>query len=384
MSNWISKATGAFKGDDSSSPQAFELFCECGQKHSGMRRAKWQRIICRSCGGPLFVMQRDPFPVPKEMPQQSSAREGMEEIPVEDAPDTRSSRAATAPSRPRREPVQVAGTPKRFVQTAVEKPASMSRSSQGGFWKQFRIIIAVIGFAAVLTGYLVYRSAQRAEAEKSLKGAIDKIHDAFLRSEWVEARNQLEIAVQSLSYLGREGPDATRYRQQLHETVAMTGLLSQPLGDVLEEAVKAQSEGETALRELQYRVKDQWLILDGQAQPQLSDSKSSRKKYVIPLPITVGAENRPVRIVVESAEFSRLMAKSETENVVIAIRIESITPSEDKSAWEIIAEPESTVLWTDRVTYMGIGFTSEEADSHQSVLAKQAEILGVTGEPHAP
>jgi hypothetical protein len=242
----------------------------------------------------------------------------------------------------------------------------------------------VIGFVAALTGYLVYRSTQRANAEKSLKSAIDKIHDAFLRSEWVEARNQLETAVQSLNTLGRTGPDAIRYRQQLRETVALTGLLSQPLSDILDEAVKAQSDGATALEEFQYRVRGQWLILDGQAQPQLGDSKSSRKKYVIPLPVTVGQENQPVRIVIESTDFSRMMAKSETESVVVGIQITSISPSEDKSAWEIVAEPESTVLWTDRSTYLGIGFTSEEADALTSVLARQAQILGVTGDPHAP
>ena len=69
MSNWISKATNAFQGDDSSSAQAFELSCDCGQKHSGIRRQKWQRIVCRSCGGSLFVLQRDPYPPPKERPE---------------------------------------------------------------------------------------------------------------------------------------------------------------------------------------------------------------------------------------------------------------------------------------------------------------------------
>ena len=308
----------------------------------------------------------------------------MEEVPVEEALETANDRDAAAPSRSRREPARVGGASKRFVPSAVDTPARGSRSTPGGFWKQFRIILAVIGFVAALTGYLVYRSTQRANAEKSLKSAIDKIHDAVLRSEWVEARNQLETAVQSLNTLGRNGPDAIRYRQQLRETVAMTGLLSQPLSDILDEAVKAQSDGATALEEFQYRVRGQWLILDGQAQPQLGDSKSSRKKYVIPLPVTVGQENQPVRIVIESTDFSRMMAKSETESVVVGIQIASIAPSEDKSAWEIVAEPESTVLWTDRATYLGIGFTTEEADALTSVLARQAQILGVTGDPHAP
>lgn len=386
MSNWISKATGTFKGDDSSSPQAFELICECGQKHSGMRRAKWQRIICRSCGGPLFVVQKDPYPIPKEMPQQSSARAGLTEATVEDVDETANARTATAPPRSRRESAPAGGAQKRFVPSANAPPARKSRASTGGFWKQFRIIMGVIGLVAMLTGYLVYQSAQRTHAERSLKDAIDKIHDAFLRSEWVEARNQLEVAVQSLDYLGREGPDTTRYRQQLRETVAMTGLVTQPLGDILEEAAKAQTEGEKSLQEFQYRIQGQWLILDGQAKPELEGGKSSLKRYVIPLPITVGEEGQPVQIVIESRDFARMMSKteSETEGVVVAIQIASISPSEDKSTWEIIAVPESTVLWTDQTTYRGIGFSAEEADAHANTLARQAEVLGVTGETHAP
>lgn len=386
MSNWISKATGTFKGDDSSSPQAFELICECGQKHSGMRRAKWQRIICRSCGGPLFVIQKDPYPLPKELPKQSSARDGLTEATAEDVAETANAHTATPPARSRRESVSAGGAHKRFVPSANAPPARKSRSSTGGFWKQFRIIMGVIGLAAVLTGYLVYQSAQRTNAERSLKNAIDKIHDAFLRGEWVEARNQLEIAVQSLDSLGREGPDTTRYRQQLRETVAMTGLVTQPLGDILEQAAIARTEGEKALQEFQYRIQGQWLILDGQAQPEHEAGKNSRKRSVIPLPLTIGEENRPVRIVIESLDFARMMSKteSETESVVVAIQIASISLSEDKSAWEIIAVPESTVLWTDRTTYQGIGFSNEEADAHANTLARQADILGVTGESHAP
>ncbi len=384
MSNWISKATGAFKGDDSSSPQAFELTCECGQKHSGMRRAKWQRIICRSCGGPLFVMQRDPYPIPKELPQQSSARAGFQEAEVAVAVEAEHRSPASAPSRGRRESDNVVGAPKRFVPSTVQAPARSLRASQSRFWKQFRIILFVIGCVGLGTGYVVYRSAQRSAAEQSLKDSIDKIRDAFQRSEWVEARNQLEIAVRSLDYLGREGPGTKRYRQQLRETTAMTGLITQPLSELLDDAAKAESEGQDALENFQYRVKGQWLILDGQAKPELSESKSTLKSYLIPLPLSVGEKNLSVDIVVESTEFARMMAKSEAESVVVAVQVDAIELNEGKSNWRIMTRPESTVLWSDRTTYQGIGFTSEETDSLASVLSKQAASLGITGESDAP
>jgi len=384
MSNWISKATNAFKGDDSSSPQAFELFCECGQKHSGLRRAKWQRIVCRACGGSLFVLQRDPYPAPKEQPQQHSTRALLDEaVPESEVVENEYGEQAPQPAPTRREAIAGGASPKRAPSAPVAAPARIPRQSQVGFWKQFRVIFVVIGLVGGITGFVLYQSSQRAAAEISLKDSIDKTQDALGKGEWIEARNQLEIAVRSLDRLGRENADALRFRQQLRETTAMTRLLSQPLSELLVDAAEAQAAGEAELAAFQFRVKEQWIILEGQAEPLLSDKKSSRKQYRIVIPVSAGKENLPVEIVIVSTELSRLMAKSEAESVVVAIQIEAVKLSEDKSTWQIVATPESTVLWADRIMYLGIGYSAEDADSVADVLAKQAKSLGVTGEPHA-
>ena len=382
MSNWISKATKAFKGDDSSSSQTFELWCDCGQKHSGVRRAKWQRIVCRACGGSLFVLQRDPYPPPKERPEPRVSRT-LEDPAVEEEA------AATVdeydiPDPPRREtprpkplPAVIESRPKRTLPPVVAAPSLAPRKSPGGFWKPFRIIMVVIALLGLVTGFLMYQSSQRSAAERALKDSIDKIKDAILRGEWVEARNQLGAAVTAVDRLGRDDEDAHRYRQQLRETTAMTSLLSQPLSDLLTEADKAEAASEKDLATFQYKVQGQWLFIEGQAEPLLSAQKSSRVQYRIPLPLLVGSANLPVEVVVVSAEMSRWMAKSESESVVVAVQVRSIQLSEDKSTWQILAEPESAVLWAYRQTYLGIGYTAEEADAVATTLASQAKSLGV-------
>ena len=386
MSNWISKATNAFKGDDSSSSQAFELFCDCGQKHTGLRRAKWQRIVCRVCGGSLFVLQRDPYPAPKEKPEQHPSRVMVEEeIPV--VQHEENEYEAPSPARPEAVRPLVApatSAPKRKQPELVAAPSREPRSSASGFWKPFRLILLAIVFLGGVTGFVMYRSSQRTSAERSLKDSIDKIKVALPAGEWVEARNQLEIAVRSLDRLGRQNSDATRYRQQLKETTALTGLLSQPLSELLTEATRAQASGETELAAFQFKAKGQWLILEGQVEPISNDAKSSRVRYRIPLPCTVGKADLSVEVVLVSTDMSRLMAKSEAEAVVVAIQIEAIELSEDQSTWQIIAKPESTVLWTDRLTYLGIGYLPEDADSVAATLSKQSNSLGVTDAPSAP
>ncbi len=386
MSNWISKATKAFKGDDASSAQTFELWCDCGQKHSGVRRAKWQRIVCRACGGSLFVLQRDPYPPPKERPEPRVSR-SLEDAAVEEAAEAGT--AATVdeydiPAPPPREtprpkplPAVIESRPKRTLPPVVAAPSLAPRKSSGGFWKPFRVIMVVIALLGLVTGFLMYRSSQRSAAERALKDSIDKIKDAILRGEWVEARNQLGAAVTAVDRLGRDDEDAQRYRQQLRETTAMTSLLSQPLSDLLTEADKAEAAGEKDLATFQYKVQGQWLFIEGQAEPLLSAKKSSRVQYRIPLPLLVGSTNMPAEVVVVSAEMSRWMAKSESESVVVAVQVQSIQLSEDKSTWQILTEPESAVLWAYRQTYLGIGYTAEEADAVATTLASQAKSLGV-------
>ena len=386
MSNWISKATNAFKGDDESSSQAFELFCECGQKHTGLRRAKWQRIVCRACGGSLFVLQRDAYPAPKEKPEQLPGRAIVDdEVPVGEALEAEYEEAPEQPATFRlktpspRALVEAESRPKRPAPPPLVAAPSLSPpSGQGGFWKTFRIILAVIAMLGGVTGFVLYRSSQRSTAERSLKDSIDKIKDALDRSDWTEARNQLEIAVKSNALLGREDGDAQRYRQQYDETRAMTGLLTQPLGDVLTEAEKALTAGENELAAFQFKVKGQWVILEGAAAPFEGGPKKSRLRYSISLPMNLGKAGLPVEVVIESTALSRLISKSQSESVVVAIPIDAIQMNTDRTSWQVIATPESAVLWTSRQTYLGTGFTTADADAVAATLDKQAQSLGVS------
>ena len=386
MSNWISKATNAFQGDDSSSSQTFELWCDCGQKHAGVRRAKWQRIVCRACGGSLFVLQRDPYPPPKERPEPRGSQAVVQEMeespgiapPIDEYDIPEPSRRE--PPRPRPQ-AAVDQRPQRTPPPIMAAPSLAPRQSHGGFWKPFRVIMAVIALLGAVTGFLMYQSSQRSAAERALKDSIDKIKDSILNGEWIEARNQLAIAVKAVDRLGRDDDDALRFRQQLRETTAMTSLLSQPLSDLLTEADKAEAAGETELSTFQYKAQGQWLFIEGQAEPMLSDKKSARVQYRISLPLTIGAGNLPVEVVIVSAELSRLLTKSESESVVLAVQIQAIQLSEDQSTWQILAEPESTVLWAYRQTYQGIGYTAAEAESVAATLASQAKSLGVSDEP---
>lgn len=62
MSSWISKAANVFRKEGPAPPPQFEISCECGQAHTGVRRSRHQHIVCKSCGVSLFVLPKDIYP----------------------------------------------------------------------------------------------------------------------------------------------------------------------------------------------------------------------------------------------------------------------------------------------------------------------------------
>jgi hypothetical protein len=380
--NWISKAAGALKGDDSPG-QAFNLFCECGQQHQGIRRQKWQRIVCRACGGSLFVLQKDPYPPPKEHPAVKVA------VPAEMGADEEN-----ADDEIRLE--QSAVIEKRGVREAVSRPRLKSKGAANAsnsakphpevvaaptlsvpnkrLLKPFHIVILLIVAIAGLTIYGTIRSSQKRRATTDLKDSVDGIQNSMNTGAWVDARNQLEVAVRAMETLDRSETDIAPFRQQLRETTAMTSLASQPVSELLDEAEKADSAGEEAFQQYQFKVRGQYLFIEGAAQRQITDTVA-RVQHRIELPMAVGNQSQHAFVVLQSTELARLLEKQDTGNVILAAKISSVehTPV----AWEIRTEPDSVVLWTSSQTFEGLGFSKDETQAVQETLDRQAASLGV-------
>ena len=66
-------------------------------------------------------------------------------------------------------------------------------------------------------------------------------------------------------------------------------------------------------------------------------------------------------------------AAADGDQPSVLVVIDRLTP--------LVAKPDATVLWTSRQTYLGIGYTPEDADSVARTLTEQAKSLGVTDAP---
>lgn len=65
MAGWLTRL--AFPGSGApDAPQPFQVTCECGLDHSGLRRKTSQQIICRTCGAALFVLPKNVYPSPAD------------------------------------------------------------------------------------------------------------------------------------------------------------------------------------------------------------------------------------------------------------------------------------------------------------------------------
>lgn len=372
--NWISKAAGALKGDDSPG-QAFNLFCECGQQHQGVRRQKWQRIVCRACGGSIFVLQKDPYPPPKERPEAKvappTAVEIDDEVPIEPEGIVEKRAEREAISRPRLKPKPPPTEAKPHPEV-VAAPSLVQPKSR--LLTPLRIVLLLILGIGSLTIYGVIRSSQKTRATTDLKAALDGIQNSIDTGAWVDARNQLETAVRAMEVLDRSETEIAPFRQQLKETTAMTSLASQPVSDLLSEADKARSSGEEALKQYQFKVRGQYLFVEGRAERQITD-QTARVQHRIELPLVVGKQSLPAYVVLQSTDVARYLERQDTGELLVAAKIVSMDPT--PQAWEIRTEPDSVVLWANTKTYEGLGFSQEDTAAVVDTLEKQAASLGV-------
>lgn len=380
MANWISKATGAFRGDDSSASVAFELECECGQQHTGLRRQKWQRIVCRSCGGSLFVLQRDPYPQPKEIPEARSARpiedEDLYELPAE------AQESPPAVKKPARKQAVAPPAPRQVVAEPLEKPLRIP--AQKGFWKPFRLVMVGVVALGALMVYVVIRGQKNESARRVLQAASQGIDEALANANWVEARGLLQDAVAAAERLGQQDETSIRYRQLYRETTALTDLLSVPLTEMLDEADNTYDKEvpEKWNNAFQAKYYQHWLFIEGTAveRPAPSEAANLKKtgEFLIELPLMVGRKQRRVELIIRSAELTKLCSQRKgAQQVIVAVPLNHLEQSEDGKSWRIFAVPNETVLWSDRRTYEGLGYLPEESLLAAPRLQEQQKSLGL-------
>lgn len=377
MSGWLSKATGALRGDSPEEPQPFETLCECGVRHSGLRRRKPQRLVCRSCGTSLFVLPRNVYPTPT--------------APPPPRPKPRKKRKKPSP------PVTQVG--QRVFQQATESVAKASAKVGRGaadaglgfgarvaafitgfiaLWTPFRLIVLGVVVLCAITAAVTLLSDRSETAVIALTSANENARTAMEAGDFVLAQSEFTRAVALLDELKRQDDPLAREIRQLHrETSAIRDIVAIPLLDIVMEADAALESRATAEweRTFQTRYRDRWLVLEGSVVP--ADRAISGGRYAMRIPIGIGPSQRSVSVEAALQPLDGLV-KGRPRPVILAGQIESCALSSDRRTWVVRLARSSAFLWTNAANYQALGFTFDHPETEQqvrAVLAGQAQLL---------
>lgn len=384
MSGWLSKATGALRREPPETPEPFESVCECGVRHTGLRRRKSQRLVCRSCGTSLFVLPRDVYPVPAAPPPKQPKKRKK--------PKSKTTRQA-APA-----PVIGKRVFKQATQGVAKASAKVGRGAADagigfgsriaayvrgfiGFWTPFRLIVLGIVILCAITAAATLMSDRSEQAVIALTAANENARAAMKAGEYGTAQTEFAKAVALLDQLKRTDDPLARDIRQLHrETSAIRDIVPISPLDIAAAADAAVEAGQTSewATTFQTRYHNRWVVVEGNATP--ADRALSGGAYQVRVPIGIGSRSRSLSIQVSLPLLDRLVKGGKPRPVILAGQIDSCELSQDKRTWIIKLKRETAFLWANADNLQALGFTFDDPEAQtqtQALLNSQARAIGL-------
>jgi len=424
MSGWFSKPGGSvFKTEVPDAPQPYIIRCyNCGEEQRGLRQTESQRIVCKICATPLFILPRDAYPVPaaKTTPEVTSGtaetfavleeedpvslqreefrpvrRRRKEKRPVKQKHDKKSPVPGALPTlselrqrirdaeKPRRvelaEAVPEKPSPLDGVGTALGEMGRGARREFVRFWSPFRILALVVVVVMFFTGAWTVRQSLLANAVKIAQQEGELGLAAVEAEDWVKARDHLQRAAAALDRLGRTDAEAQTIRQYARETQAQFGLCDLSIEELLTKAqAELQDRGQKEARKNQLLMGYQgdWMVIEGLVKD-VGKGNSRSRNYEIQLP--AGPHGQPVMIRVNFPVLRELIPQDGQKSLLLAGEIQDIEFTKT-GQWMVTLNPNSGFLWTHLNTYRALGFEFNPLKTQAVVeeeLQIQARAMGV-------
>lgn len=413
MRNWLSKATGAFQREAVEVPQPFQISCECGQRHTGLRRARFQNIICKSCGASLFILPRDVYPAPPEPVVRESPK-----IPLrvsEDA-ETEDELTVRSPSeQPPKKLFQPQGPgplpkprPTRRQKRKQEEQAARQREQAAlppprgpsiffrlgnwsaqllwhtwsgfvGFWTPLRSLFAGLAVALVLATGLMVAQVRTTQAEQLVRQHGASGMKAVEDAEWATAAKDLQLAVVGLDRLRRDDPEAQEMRQYYRETNALFSLSDVTLFELIAAARPEIAKPDKLTWENSFRSRflGKWMVFEGEVKQTAPRAKDQPARFELQIPWVPGA---PGERAVIQADFPVLesLLKEGPATVIFAGQLAACARQDD--AWRIELNPQTGFLWSHLETYRKLGLGQDPLHPEAELTARLAAQARVNGE----
>ena len=412
MSGWLSRARDALSGRTAETvPEPIQIPCLCGRTIETTRRESFQRVLCKSCGEPFFILPLDVYPRPvlKKVRPAKVARVASPSklaVPVDR-------------TTPRDSPTVKESTKSVIAAQVPDLKQKMERASQT-VRRQFtplRIIVVSLVMVLGLTGWWQRNRAALSRAEGDYTVAVEVGNTALQKKDFLGAATEFERAVHAVDLLRRTDIAAEQARQRLRELTAVNALLQASLPEILVSArlAKQKSDAVTAESNFAHLHVGRWIVL----QTEIASSSSNNKQFTwdqrlqieedvmsfmvslpafLKIPAIVsstrlasadsgGPANAPVAADQnrDSASNSDPNSESNTDGsgsreIIFAAQIKSLRWNIPESQWDLELNPTTGFLWSNFDLLIAAGLIPDELRTEEqlkTLLLEQSRWIGV-------
>jgi hypothetical protein len=427
MARWLSRIDPRRKKSKQrlSQPQQYEVLCRCGERTIGLRISRYQQVICRQCGEPLFVLPANvypgpPPPEPKLVAEpESEAELGLDQLALEEAAADEPTRAADEPApeppvadgdllgalanesksltrkgqQEELERKQLAEErQKRKAQLKKKRASEKAKAKKARdenpltarvpigqrlrrVFSPFRLVVASVIAIIIATVSWQIHSRNVESGRLRFDTARKKAMTFLEEQDFVSAEPLLVEAAQAADLIDRQDKSANKVRRLALETNVVNNLSVTSVYEALNAATVASEDNMSSV--LTTQLGDRWIVLDTHVTPKHSTEDGIQ--YAVEMPLLVNGVLVEAAVVTE--EFSRLGLKKSGMPIAFAAKIEACALKKKKgepNRLVIQFASDSVRLWANQMTYDALGFSGSELPEH---LVEQAASLGVsTGE----
>lgn len=382
MSGWLSRAKEALSGREAEvPPEPVEIACPCGRKVEATRRPTFQRVLCKGCGEPFFLLPLDVYPRPV-----MKVRKVKPPKTAETTKTKSSGKSATATA-------EAPATPRIDLHAELATALTKVRTQ----FTPLRIIVLSLLAVIGLTGWWQWDRSARSSAEVDFKTATEAGMAALQKPDWIEAAQHFGRAAAAADLLHRTDAPAEQARQRFRQLTALNSMLTRSLLELIE-AAKATRLRENALAaesEFANLHAGRWLVLQSEITPLAAPATSPGvlweqriqlfdESLILTASLPVFAKVQATSSVPAATPDAPPVVMPAVNDlgqreIVFAAQVESLKWDVEKTAWVLTLKSSTGFLWTDYDLLLVAGLPPDELHTEarlRAMLLEQSRWIG--------
>ena len=393
-------------------PVPFEVYCECGGRAAGIRRASYQSADCSDCGRMMYVLPVNPYPATRRISSEVAAgglagraAAAVRELAGETSAgaaaggesageragergergersetvkagrrQTAASSAATQASSSAAEPAAAAvsaaaqSVPQQAAQVVPVLPRVSLAVRLRRIFSPVRLLVTASLLLLSLTVWWMVQQRRQDVARRVWRQQQDAVEQALQAGDLPQLTASLERVVEAAGILGRRDSEALRAESLLRQCQAVNQLSQLDLVSSLQQLAdgnRLTDERMTA------EVRGLVFVFEAGLKP-LADHGGVLE---LDLPLQAGAWR--VRILTEAQTLRQLHSAASQRPVLFAAALQAGRVDQSDGSLQLLLDDSSVVVLTQAVTAAAAGYSAADA-SVAELLRQQEQSLGLS------